>query len=126
MAQHDDKVAEAQAREQQRFAEYDEAQINRAMLELLETEQGQKFLWWLLQIGQYGMQPFAADPLKTAFNCGELNIGNQVMLRICEVNPTGFAQLQENRKQENERRSEHLSRVSASTIGDSAGTDTSA
>lgn len=104
MAQHDDKQAERLARELAKYEALDTAEIDEVIRTLLELPKGQKFLWWLLQIGKYGVNPFSPDPVSMGFQCGEQNIGAQIMSRIIEVNPMGFAQMQLERKLESDRR----------------------
>jgi hypothetical protein len=113
LAQHDDKVAERYAKELAKFDALDQADIDETLRVLLTLEKGQKTLWWLLQIGKVGTQPFATDPYVTAFQAGELNVGQQILARLIDVNPTGYADMQMKRKQEYERR-DGLARDNAS------------
>lgn len=104
MAQHDDKQAERLNRELTKYEKLDEAEINQVIESLIADPKGGKFLWWLLQAGKYGINPFSPDPTTMAFQAGEMNVGNAILARIVEVNPMGFAQLQMNRKLESDRR----------------------
>lgn len=61
----------------------------------LKRPDGRAFLWWLLQIGKFGTQPFGADPHQTAFGCGELNVGQQIFAAIVEADPAGFLRMQQ-------------------------------
>lgn len=95
MAQHDDKTASAELRAQRKAEAHFEAQVNRGIAEALDTPSGRKMLWWLLAISRaIGVNPFAADPYRTAFQCGEQNVGQQVLARITEVSPEGFLAMQ--------------------------------
>lgn len=65
---------------------------------LLKTVEGRQFIWWLLSIGKAGQgtQPFVAGQAdQTAFNCGEQNVGNQILDRIIALNPQGYLRLLE-------------------------------
>jgi hypothetical protein len=104
MAQHDDKLAERLAKEMARYQALDEAEINQVIAGLIADPKGQKFLWWLLQIGKWGTNPFAVEPTIMAFQVGEMNVGSAILARLIEVNPLGFAQLQVNRKTDDDRR----------------------
>lgn len=104
MAQHDDKEAKRYARELAKFEALDRADIDETLNVLLGLDKGQKTIWWLLQIGRVGTQPFDRDPYVTAFQAGELNVGQQILARLIDVNPTGYADMQMKRKQEYERR----------------------
>lgn len=62
--------------------------INRAVDALLTVPDGREFLWWLLTISRFGVQPHVVGaPDATSFACGEVNIGLQLFARMMEVNP---------------------------------------
>ena len=115
MAQHDDKQAERLNRELVKYQAVDDAEIDEVIRNLLEEPKGQKFIWWLLQVGKYGINPFSPDVAVMAFQAGEMNVGSAILARILEVNPMGFAQLQMKRKLEDDRRSAAAQRIS---VGD--------
>ena len=73
-----------------RWEREDNAEIEVAVNALLQVPNGRRFLWWLLAVGKIGNQPFSPEASITAFNCGELNVGNQIMGRLMEVNPDGY------------------------------------
>lgn len=78
-----------------RWEREDKTDIDAAIATLLSAPQGHKFLWWVLQVGKVAAQPFSPGaPDVTAFNCGELNVGNQIMLRLMEANPDGYTNMQ--------------------------------
>lgn len=82
---------------QAKFAKQDKLVVDAFIAGALEDYGGRKFLWWLLELGKFGQQPFSANALTTSFACGELNVGNQIFQRIAEVNAAGYVQLaQEN------------------------------
>jgi len=121
MANHDDKQAERLNKEFAKYQALDEAEIDQTIQNLLATNGGGKFLWWLLQIGKYGVNPFSPDPVTMAFQAGEMNVGSAVLARIIEVNPLGFAELQMSRKLESDRRDSAARNLSAG--GDLFSTD---
>ena len=95
MAQHDDRDQAHRVREQQKLDKLVDAQIDKGIRDALETRAGRRMLWWALGISRaIGNSPFAIDPHVTAFNCGEQNVGNQLLSRIMEVNPDGFLVMQ--------------------------------
>lgn len=49
------------------------------LLQLMKSVQGRAWLYGLIELCGPGQNPFVADALRTAFNCGELNIGNQLV-----------------------------------------------
>lgn len=112
MAQHDDKQAQRLAKELSKYAALDDAEIDEICRFLLADQKGQKFIWWLLQIGKYGTNPFSTDIATMSFGLGEMNVGNAILARLVEVNPLGFAQLQLNRKQEDDARRDSAQRIS--------------
>lgn len=104
MAAHDDKEAKRLQRELAKYAAIDDQDINDFIRQALIDRKGQKFIWWLLQVGKYGVNPFAPDAVTMAFQSGEMNVGSQILARVIDVNPLGFAQLQIERKLEDDRR----------------------
>lgn len=89
----DDKEADRQYRLAKKKAEADQLEIDEAVRALLSVPRGRKYLWWLLTIGKIGTQPFAPNALNTSFNCGELNVGNQILSHIISVDPAGYVRM---------------------------------
>lgn len=94
--------------------------------DMLARPDGREFIWWLLQIGKFGTQPFATDPNLTAFGCGELNIGQQIFAAVIEADPAGFLRMQQ---EINDARSSPQSNAGADSTADAnshsrAGADT--
>jgi hypothetical protein len=86
----------------------DEEKISAALDALLQHEHGRKFLWWLLEICGIGMNPFARNALDTAFNCGEVNIGQKVLARITEEFPDGYITMMKENAHERKQRADAL------------------
>lgn len=95
-----DKEAQANAANARlaEFAKAEEAKATFAMRALLSSIEGRALLWWLLRIGGVGLQPFQGDPYKTAFNCGELNVGQQILAKVIETEPAGYVRLLEDQQ----------------------------
>lgn len=94
MAQHDDKATE---KEQKVAATYDRARELRresGFKKMLGDPEMREALWWLLQVSHVNQQPFGTDPYQTAFACGELNVGNRLLARIIETEPTAYITMQ--------------------------------
>ena len=88
---------------------------------LIAIPGGRKYLWWLLQIGKVGQQPFTAQALTTSFACGELNVGQQIFAHILTVAPDGYVQMA--KEMENDR----LTRINAlNDLADDGADDTGA
>ena len=108
-----------------RWKQEDETAINTAVEALFKHAHGRKVLWWLLQIGRVGQQPFANNALQTAFACGELNVGQQVLDRITSVSPEGYVDMMKEMADERGRRDTELADARANReqdLGD-GGTD---
>lgn len=95
MAQHDDIEARQAQREAERLAAFEEDLLSKAILSCASTPEGRMLLWWLLQQGRVGTQPFTSNALTTAFQCGELNVGNIILDRIIRVDPAIYVRLQQ-------------------------------
>jgi hypothetical protein len=90
-----------------RWLKEDEFSIDSAIGQAVENAEGRKFLWWLLEIGRVGLQPYATNALNTAFNCGEMNVGQRILDRIISVSPEGYLQMmKENNDERKEREAE--------------------
>jgi hypothetical protein len=87
-----------------KWAEEDEREITAAVSALVEHRHGRRFLWHLLTIGRIGTQPFNGDALRTAFSCGELNIGQQVLDLLITTSPSGYiTMMKENANERSDR-----------------------
>ena len=67
--------------------------IDTATRALLHSPDGKEFIWWMLGITRYGETPWTSNALSTSFNCGEQNIGLQLLARMTSVDPEGFLNL---------------------------------
>jgi hypothetical protein len=87
-----------------RWQKEDELRIDSAVSKAIADAEGRKFLWWLLEIGRIGGQPYTTNALNTAFNCGELNVGQRILDRIISVSAEGYVlMMKENEREVNER-----------------------
>ena len=100
MAAHDDNRARDIARKQRSLTRARELRIDDAIKQNSQSRAGREFLWWLLQVGKVGSQPFTANALNTAFQCGELNVGNAILQRLITVNPAIYVQMQQENQNE--------------------------
>ena len=76
------------------FQELDRELRLKAVVELLDTVSGRTFLWWVLGVSKaVGHQPFRLDSHATAFECGQVEVGNQILAEIIEAVPSGFVGL---------------------------------
>ena len=91
-----------------RWQEEDEQAISAAIDALTKHEHGRKLLWWLLQIGRVGEQPFNGNALQTSFACGELNVGQRILDRVTFVSPEGYLTMMKESADERNRRDTEL------------------
>ena len=90
-----------------RWLKEDELKIDSAVSQAIADKEGRKFLWWLLEIGRIGSQPYSGNALNTAFTCGELNVGQRILDRIISVSPEGYLlMMKENNDERKERDAE--------------------
>lgn len=94
-----------------KWQEEDEAEIDGAIRALLEHRHGRRLLWWMLEIGGIGRQPFASNALLTSFNCGELNVGQRLLDRLIFVSPDGYVKMMKENADERNQRSGALERA---------------
>lgn len=85
--------ARAQAKQDEKEGKRLRAWEDAALNSLLATGEGRQFIWWLLTIGKFGTQPYAGSDAATNFNCGELNVGQQIFDRVVETNPQGYLRM---------------------------------
>jgi hypothetical protein len=118
VAQHDERTQRKIEALEKKWEEFDLTEIREAIQFLASNRRGQKLLWRILQLGRVNTQPMAADPYATAFNCGELNVGNGVLALILDANPQIYlSMMQENEHEWSARRAE-LDRVVADATSD--------
>lgn len=106
-----------------RWLKEDQQRIDSAVSQAIETEQGRKFLWWLLEIGRIGTQPYSGNALNTAFACGELNVGQRILDRIISVSPDGYVRMMKENESETRERDAQLDQLRNGTLDDTADGD---
>lgn len=80
----------AQIRKAYEQSKEDKLRLDNAVKAMLQHPDTRFYLNWLLEIGMVGQQPFNLDPQATSFNCGQLNVGNQILAHILEVDTDGY------------------------------------
>src|SRR4051812_28301611 len=76
-----------------RWQREDDGKIDGAISACHEHENTRRLLWWLLEVGRVGVQPYTGNALATAFACGELNVGQRILDRITSVSPDGYVNM---------------------------------
>lgn len=90
----------AEYRKNKRQAQAAKLRRDNAVRAMLQHSDTREYLMWLLEIGKVGMQPFTTNALTTSFNCGELNVGQQIFDHILEVDTAGYVQMMKERENE--------------------------
>jgi len=90
------------------FAKEDDRALAAAVKLLLSQPHGRKYLWRLLEWGKVGAQPFNLDPNLTAFACGELNVGQQILSHMLSIDPMSYGTMQKEQVDEHTRRTNQL------------------
>lgn len=86
----------------------DRLEIEQAITALLSTAVGRRYLRRLLLFGKVGQQPFTPNALTMSFQCGELNVGQQILADILAVNPDGYVLMQKEANDEYRTREQAL------------------
>jgi hypothetical protein len=100
MAAFDDKPAELLKRKQQQLASAQAVRVESAIKKASVDSDLRELFWWLLSITRVSGQPFTTNALTTAFNCGELNVGQQVLAKLIEVDPAIYVRMQQEHQNE--------------------------
>lgn len=88
-----EKEQEALARRKVKYDETISREIDAFLTEAFKSHAGRATIWWLLELGRVNTQPFRGQPDKTAFACGELNVGNRILSRVVSLNPDGYVNM---------------------------------
>lgn len=83
----------ADLRRQRKLSKEAKARLDNAVRAMLQHPDTRAYLIWLLEIGKVGTQPFSQNALLTSFQCGELNVGQQIFAHILEVDTAGYVQM---------------------------------
>lgn len=103
---------------EKQWAKADADAEDAALSSLLASFEGRKFLWKLLRIGGVGRQPFTSNALTTSFNCGELNVGQQILDHIISVDPAGYVRMMKEQADERTERAKSLADARAGVNGE--------
>lgn len=86
---------QAKLRKARTLAKLEKSKIDAFLQSALNDPFGRKYLWWLLEITRITVNPHSGNALQTSFNCGEMNIGQQILAHIIEVDPAGYVRMQQ-------------------------------
>lgn len=74
--------------------------IDKFLQAAMTTREGRDYVWWLLEISAINHNPHTANALNTAFNCGQMNVGQQVLAHLMSVAPEGYFNMLKEREEE--------------------------
>lgn len=100
MKPHEDRAARNQYDRQVRHSKTHKEYRDAALKALLQHRHGREYIWWLLELSMIGDNAFASNALYTSFNCGQQNVGQQILAHMLEVDPTGYVELLKERNDE--------------------------
>jgi len=66
----------------------------------MATPEGREYFYWLLEICHLHRNPFTSNALSTSFQCGELNVGQQVQAHVVEIAPANWLQMLQSKYEE--------------------------
>lgn len=89
----DERNEKRQYKAERKVAKQVEDAIDSVYARLTDSWEGRQFLWHLLSIGKVGLTPFASSREHTDFQCGELNVGNQIFARLLNVAADGYLKM---------------------------------
>lgn len=92
-------MSDALAQYQERIRKRDEEDLR----SILKTVYGKRFITRLLSKCHIWEQPWVQDsPDATAFNCGQINVGNQLLKEVLEVRPEAYLEMTKTVKEEDD------------------------
>lgn len=70
---------------------------------ILKTVYGRRFIWRMLKQCHIGELPWVQDsPDATAFNCGQINIGNILLKDVVRIKPEAYLEMMKQQKEDDD------------------------
>ena len=85
-----------------------EREVDEALGAIMTHLNGRRLIFWLLSLGKPGQNPFTGNTLSTMFQCGELNVAQQLQARLLRVCPKLYIQMLEEMEDERRKDGERL------------------
>lgn len=82
------------AKKQRKAAALEQHRIRLGLEEALASLNGRAMLWHFLALARYGQNAHTGNALNTAFACGEMNVGLQIVALMGDVDPASFVRMQ--------------------------------
>jgi hypothetical protein len=96
----DDRLEQRRFKRMKALENARKGRLDKFVSEVMKLPEGREFMYWLLELAKVGRNPFTANALTTSFNCGELNVGQQIQSHIMDVAPDGYLQMLKERQEE--------------------------
>jgi hypothetical protein len=96
-----DRAERSAYNKQRRLDAVRDREIDDALRALMQHSQGRRTIYWFLELGRTGQNPFTGNALTTAFACGELNVSKAIEARVISVAPDFYLTML--KEMENER-----------------------
>ena len=89
-----DKVAKKAVIKYREARKREQLAMDDGLKSLVSSYEGRRYIWWLLEVSRaLGHNAFADTPEMTAFNCGQQNVGQQILNHLIEVAPDAYLTL---------------------------------
>ena len=111
---------------QRKWQKEDDDTWSNGLAEVLRTALGRRLLWLMLEEAGCFQQPYTGNALDTAFNCGQLGVGNKLLARITAVHPDAFLAMMKENQNVRSRRTNDAATVHAADRAEFGGTDSDA
>lgn len=113
----DESAAEQKLQKKQRaLLRIKEQEKLEAVRALYSKPEGRTYLWWLLEIsGAIAQNAFHLDPYRTAFRCGEQNVGQQILAHMLQVDTNAFTEIMKEKADGRRHNPEHD--IRANSVG---------
>lgn len=96
----DDRAQQREARRLKAISVKQKQDIDDAVKALVQHAQGRQYIYWLLELCGIGRNPYNGNALSTAFNCGQLNVGQQIQAHLIENAPKAFLDMLREKEEE--------------------------
>lgn len=96
----DDKAEKRQNQRLTNLARQAQLRRDNFVKAAVTTREGREYIYWLLELGKMGRNPYSGNALSTAFACGELNVGQQIQAHLIEIAPNAFLEMLSEKEEE--------------------------
>lgn len=105
---------------QRKHIEEDRRAREEGLRSLLQTYEGRRYFWLLLEDCGVFRNPFTGNALTTSFNAGEQNVGQKLLAHLIQTAPETFTVMQKENADAQRHRAADAERLRAAFDSDSA------